>query len=63
MQKARVLASIASVFITTPIWFYLLYKVLVSVEATELMWFLFWIYIPFGLAVSITLKVTAETKI
>ena len=31
-----------------PIWCYLLYKVLCLVGATELMWFLFWIYVPVG---------------
>jgi len=33
-------------FVSLPIWFYLNYQVLLRVEATELMWFLFWIYIP-----------------
>lgn len=42
----KIIASLAAIFISVPIWFYLLYKILVLVNATELMWFLYWIYLP-----------------
>jgi hypothetical protein len=32
--------------IILPIWYYLLYQILRRVEATDLMWFLFWVYVP-----------------
>jgi hypothetical protein len=35
------------------IWYYLLYNVLVFVQATELMWFLYWVYVPVGLVAQI----------
>lgn len=35
-----------------PIWFYLLYQVLVRVNASELMWFLYWVYVPVALLVA-----------
>lgn len=35
-----------------PIWYYLMYRILVLVNASELMFFLFWVYIPFSLFVS-----------
>lgn len=32
--------------VTLPIWFYLLYKILIAVNASDLMWFLYWAYVP-----------------
>ena len=31
------------------IWLYLLYHILIKIQATELMWFLFTIFIPFAI--------------
>ena len=61
MSKMKVIKTIISVLLTTPLWFYLIYKILILVEATELMWFLFWIYIPASLIV-ITLSFLIEEK-
>lgn len=36
-----------------PIWFYLIYQIMKAVNATELMWFLFWIYVPLTIALHI----------
>lgn len=46
MSKANTLAGIISAFLVLPIWFYLIYQILQRVQASELMWFLFWIYVP-----------------
>ena len=46
MSKTKVIGSAIVLLISSPIWYYLLFKILKVVEATELMWFLFWIYIP-----------------
>lgn len=35
-----------SLLITTPIYYYIMYQVLVRVDASELMFFLFWVYAP-----------------
>ena len=48
----KILASLLALFITLPIWYYLLYKILVLVNATELMWFLYWIYLPVSIFAS-----------
>jgi membrane protein insertase Oxa1/YidC/SpoIIIJ len=53
VKKANAVAGILATFVVMPIWFYLLYKVLAAVNATELMWFLYWIYLPAALIVSI----------
>ncbi|MCJ7761115.1 hypothetical protein MUP59_08265 [Candidatus Bathyarchaeota archaeon] len=38
--------GIISVLVLTPVWYFLLYKILVAVQATELMWFMYWVYVP-----------------
>lgn len=45
----KLFVAILTVFTYLPIWFYLVYQVLVRVEASELMWFLFYVYVPLGL--------------
>jgi len=57
MDKAKLFGSIVGLCVTLPIWFYLLYKVLVAVDATELMWFLYWVYVPAHFLVQILAKV------
>lgn len=47
----KLIRNTVAALITTPIWFYLLYKILVAVNATDLMWFLYWIYLPFTVLV------------
>ena len=53
MKALEVIVGLLSIFITFPIWIYLLYSILRRVEATELMWFLFWIYLPLGFLLAI----------
>lgn len=45
--------ALLTVFIALPIWFFLVYKILVTINASELMWFLFWIYVPVSLVISV----------
>lgn len=54
--KLGCLLGILSLLITQPIWFYLLYKILQSVEATDLMWFLYWVYVPASLFIGIFVR-------
>lgn len=49
MKAMKVAIGLIVLFVTLPIWFYLMYKVLQAVNATDLMWFLFWVYVPFSL--------------
>ena len=46
MNKATIVCGCLTVGVTLPIWLYLVYRILVAVQATELMMFLFWIYLP-----------------
>ena len=57
MKTAQVVSLIGSIFIISPIWFYLWYQVLVRVHATELMFFLFWVYVPAAILIGILNKI------
>jgi len=47
------IVGILGVFVVMPIWYYLFYQILARVEATELMFFLFWVYLPVGILMQI----------
>ena len=57
MKFAKGIAGTLAFLVTIPIWYYLLYKILQSIGATELMWFLFWIYVPVGILISVLAKI------
>ncbi len=57
MKAMSLIASLLTLCITLPIWYYLQYKILGLVGATELMWFLFWIYIPVAIVSQLLLKI------
>jgi membrane protein DedA with SNARE-associated domain len=62
VKAAKTIANVLSTFIVMPIWFYLLYKVLSAVNATELMWFLFWVYIPVGILARIIYAIVERSE-
>lgn len=62
MKAAKVIAGILSLAVVLPIWYYLLYKVLESVHASELMWFLYWVYLPTAILSSALLKLAYSTE-
>ena len=60
MNKAKVFATLLAMFISLPIWFYLLYKILEAVQASELMWFLYWVYLPANIFITLVVKLSSE---
>lgn len=42
----KYIAASLLLLVSGPIWFYLIYQILVRVHASELMFFLFWVYVP-----------------
>lgn len=60
MNKWKIISLILGLTTYFPIWFYLMYKILQSVEASELMWFLFWVYIPVTIIITILTKIGEE---
>ena len=57
MNKAKVISSLLAMFISLPIWFYLLYVILEAINASELAWFLYWVYIPAGFLANFISKI------
>ena len=60
MNFLRHLTILLSLFITLPIWYYLLYKLLVSTNASELMFFLFWVYVPTSILGTYMIRATSK---
>lgn len=56
----KVVSGILAIFVLLPIWYYLLYKILVLVNATEVMFFLFWVYLPVSLFINLIAKLTED---
>lgn len=61
MKALKLINGLIALFVTLPIWYYLLYKVLEAVNASELMWFLYWIYVPIGIIIAILTKVAESS--
>lgn len=55
-NKSKVIAAALSIFLTLPIWFYILYQILSAIQATELTWFLYWVYLPVTMFVTFAYK-------
>ncbi len=56
MKAMKAIAGLISLFVVAPIWYYLLHYILVKVDAGELQFFLFWVYVPFAIFAGILLK-------
>lgn len=61
MKQMKVIAVLVTLLIQMPVWYYLIYKILESINASELMWFLFWVYVPLGFFCSFVLR-ASESK-
>lgn len=59
-MNGKVIAALLYLFISGPIWFYLFYKILKAVNASELMMFLFWIYVPVTFLAGVILKLAEK---
>jgi len=55
-------AGMLATFLGLPMWFYLLYKILEAVNASDLMWFIFWCYIPVTVIISIAGRIAESMK-
>jgi hypothetical protein len=60
MKKAKTIGVLLSLFVTLPIWFYLLHSVLTYIGATDLEWFLYWVYVPVGILCTVIAKITED---
>jgi hypothetical protein len=63
MTGLKIVSGMLAIFIVMPIWYFLLYRILAAVNATELMWFLFWVYVPVALFVQIMAKIIENKRL
>lgn len=61
MKKSTIISAILSVFIIMPISIYLQYWILSQLHPDRLIWFLFIIYIPVAIIVTIVNKMSEES--
>lgn len=52
MKNLKIVSGMAAVFIILPMWFYILYQILEAINASELTWFLYWVYFPVSMLVT-----------
>lgn len=62
MKTSKIVVIVLYTLVVAPIWYYLMYKILTLVNATELMWFLFWVYVPVGFICGIISKVVESNE-
>ena len=55
-NKIAIIVAISTTLVQAPIYIYLMVQVLKRIQATELMWFLFWIYVPISIITSLLVK-------
>lgn len=55
-------SNLIAILVVLPIWYWLLYQVLERVNASELMWFLYWVYLPAGVLSATLAKLVSAEK-
>ena len=58
----KIIAGLTAIFIQLPIWFYLIYYILTTINASELTMFLFYVYMPVSLFVHIVASLFKDDK-
>lgn len=56
-NKYLMVTLFLNLLIILPIFYYLMYKIFEYINASELMWFLFWTYVPFSIISNILIKI------
>ena len=56
------ICGVMALCVTQPLWFYLLYRILKEIGATELTWFVFWIYVPAAIITRIIINIANKAK-
>jgi len=62
MNKAEMIGGILGIFVTMPIWFYLLYWILSQLNPDRLIWFLYWGYVPISVIVQVLIEFGTESS-
>lgn len=57
-QGVSCIGVLLAIGISTPLWYWLLYQILVRVDATPTMWVFYWIYVPVGVVMAMLRAIT-----
>lgn len=57
MKAIRIITGMLVIFVTLPIWFFLIYTLLQAAHVDRLVWFLFWIYVPVTIFANVVDKI------
>jgi hypothetical protein len=60
MRKGKAISLLLGLLVVLPIWYFLLYRILSAINASELMWFLYWVYLPVGIIVQFISKIAED---
>lgn len=56
----KLLLTVVSVSISLPIWYYLMYSILTAIQASALVWFLYYVYVPFSLLAGVLTRLEGK---
>jgi hypothetical protein len=62
MNSARLVGSVLGIVVSFPITLYLSWRIMHAVDATAVMWLLWWINVPILLLVRVLTEVVAQDK-
>ena len=62
MKALQIIAGLLAVLVMLPIGLYLQFQILKRVDATELMWFLFWVNVPFLVFAQLVYRIAEKVK-
>jgi len=57
-QGVSCIGVLLALLIHTPLWYWLVYQILVRIDATPTMWVFYWIYLPVGLVLAFIRVIT-----
>ncbi len=60
INTLKIINGVIAAFIVMPIWFYILYQILDAIKASELTWFLYFIYVPFAMFVGMVSNIISN---
>lgn len=62
MNKIKLIGGLLALFVSMPIWFYLVHWMLKTTGAGELQMFLFWIYLPASLLIHLLTAIASASE-
>jgi hypothetical protein len=60
MGKLKFVNGLLAVFVTLPLWLGIMYQVLQGINASDLLWFMYWVYVPVVMFVTFISRVLAD---